>query len=366
AVRTRNDIRRLGKLYTEKHDQLDAEVHVREALGWLCRAQDEGTDRGVAYGTILGRGFEPSYPETTGYIIPTILTLADRNGDASLVDRAKDMGDWEISIQLESGAVMAGKATAEPAPAIFNTGQVLLGWNALLEKTGEERYETAARRASDWMVEMQDPDGFWFRGNSPFANPKTTVYNVRAAWGLAQTGKTLGEERYVAAAVRNAAYAVGNQRNNGWFANCCLTDAEHPLTHTLAYTARGLLEIGRLCGRDDFVEASRRTAGAVVDATDENGFLAARFGADWSPAAHFCCLTGAAQFSIILSKLGDAAFKPTAAALNRYLMARHDISNEDPAVRGGLAGSWPVWGDYGRFTILNWATKFFVDALLEA
>jgi hypothetical protein len=27
-------------------------------------------------------------------------------------------------------------------------------------------------------------------------------------------------------------------------------------------------------------------------------------------------------------------------------------------------GSWPVWGDYGRLTVLNWATKFFVDALL--
>ena len=50
--------------------------------------------------------------------------------------------------------------------------------------------------------------------------------------------------------------------------------------------------------------------------------------------------------------------------LNRYLMARHDITNANPAIRGGVAGSWPVGGDYGRFKVLNWATKFFLDSLL--
>jgi hypothetical protein len=45
-------------------------------------------------------------------------------------------------------------------------------------------------------------------------------------------------------------------------------------------------------------------------------------------------------------------------------MARHDISSPDPTIRGGLAGSWPVSGEYGQYRILNWATKFFADALL--
>ena len=45
-------------------------------------------------------------------------------------------------------------------------------------------------------------------------------------------------------------------------------------------------------------------------------------------------------------------------------MARHDISSADPAIRGGLAGSWPV-DEYGRLMVLDWATKFLIDALLE-
>jgi hypothetical protein len=33
-------------------------------------------------------------------------------------------------------------------------------------------------------------------------------------------------------------------------------------------------------------------------------------------------------------------------------------------VRGGIAGSLPIWGDYSRFEYPNWAAKFFADALL--
>jgi hypothetical protein len=33
-------------------------------------------------------------------------------------------------------------------------------------------------------------------------------------------------------------------------------------------------------------------------------------------------------------------------------------------VRGGIAGSAPIWGDYSRFEYPNWAAKFFADALM--
>jgi len=44
-------------------------------------------------------------------------------------------------------------------------------------------------------------------------------------------------------------------------------------------------------------------------------------------------------------------------------MAHHDIRNPDERLRGGVPGSWPVWGDYGRLMVLSWATKFLADAL---
>jgi hypothetical protein len=33
-------------------------------------------------------------------------------------------------------------------------------------------------------------------------------------------------------------------------------------------------------------------------------------------------------------------------------------------VRGAIAGSYPIYGRYERLKYPNWATKFFVDALL--
>jgi hypothetical protein len=57
-------------------------------------------------------------------------------------------------------------------------------------------------------------------------------------------------------------------------------------------------------------------------------------------------------------------YEAAVSKVNRYLMARHDVSSPDPAIRGGVPGSWPVWAEYGRLKILNWATKFFIDALL--
>ena len=37
----------------------------------------------------------------------------------------------------------------------------------------------------------------------------------------------------------------------------------------------------------------------------------------------------------------------------------------DPGIRGGIKGSCPMTGWYGRFEVLNWATKFFADALMR-
>ena len=33
-------------------------------------------------------------------------------------------------------------------------------------------------------------------------------------------------------------------------------------------------------------------------------------------------------------------------------------------LRGGVKGSFPVDGDYGRYQLLNWAAKFLADSLM--
>jgi hypothetical protein len=365
--RERREKMRLAPLYSPDADDLDVKRHIREAIEWLKRAQDAGTDRGVSYGVFFGEDFDLSYPETTGYICSTFVEQEHLTGDAQLLKRAVEMGDWEIAVQLSDGAVMGGKFNTAPTPAVFNTGMVLLGWSALILRTGEDRFRTAAIRASDWLVSVQEPDGRWVRGNSKYANPGGTLYNVMAAWGLCEAGVALRENRYVEAAIRNAEYCLSRQHPNGWLPDCCLSNVDEPLLHTLAYSMQGLLGIGRLTHRQDLIAGAQKLADAQLRILSPDGFLPGTQRRDFTAASDWCCVTGSAQTSAVWSQLyqltNDEKYRKAVGVVNRYLMARHDIRNADLRLRGGVPGSWPVWGGYGRLQILNWATKFLLDAL---
>ena len=55
---------------------------IAEAVGWLGRAEDNSRlrDGGVAHHFSLIDGWGSSYPETTGYIVPTLLAMRGPGG----------------------------------------------------------------------------------------------------------------------------------------------------------------------------------------------------------------------------------------------------------------------------------------------
>jgi uncharacterized protein YyaL (SSP411 family) len=215
---------------------------------------------------------------------------------------------------------------------------------------------------------MQERNGEWRKGNSLYANPNTTVYNVKAAWGLCEAGRVAQIPEALDAAVRNAEYCLSKQLPNGWYRDCCLSDASQPLLHTIAYAMQGLIGIGVILERWDFVQAAARTADSLISLMAADGYIPGRIDANFEGAADWCCLTGTAQTAIVWGRLfeltGNRAYQQAMQRANSYLMQHHDVDNADPRLRGGVPGSWPVWGDYGRMKILNWATNFFVEALL--
>ena len=157
-------------------------------LAWLCAAQDATPDGGVSYGYSLTTGWRSSYPETTGYIIPSFLACAEVTGNDSLRTRALRMADWEIDVQLPDGAVQSGPLGTAVAPAVFDTGQVLFGWNAAYRATRDPRYRAAAIRAGEWLVGNLDADGAWRKNLSNLTEVSPLCINVRSAWALAESG----------------------------------------------------------------------------------------------------------------------------------------------------------------------------------
>ncbi len=350
--------------------------HLVAAVDWLCRAQDATGSAGIARGFSLAwnpyfrsRGWQPAYPETTGYIIPTLFHAARRLGRPDLADRARRAARWEIQEQLPSGAVQGGVVGQTRSPAVFNTGQVILGWLSAWEETGEATFAEAALRAGHYLAPILRDSDAAAAGLTRFARTDATLYNTRTAWALAEAGVRFGEERFVEAAARYLATAAERQHANGWIPACCLYDPERPLLHTLAYAIRGLLEGGRVLESSHLLERAEIGARALIGAVQPGGRTAGRFDSEWSPAVTWSCLTGQAQTVCIWLRLheitGDPTWLEPTEEVLCHLKATQNLSSSDPGLRGGIKGADPVGGDYGRYEVLSWATKFFADALMR-
>jgi hypothetical protein len=351
--------------------------HVDAAVQWLFRAQDAFGTGGVARSYAIAynrffkrRGWIPCYPETTGYIIPTVFDYARRTGSEEAFSRAVRMADWECEVQMPKGAVQGGTVNEPPTPAIFNTGQVIFGWVRAFQETGNERYLASAVRAGEFLVSTQDPDGAWRKNLGQYTSGKmeSYTYNTRTAWALLVLGEETGKQAYTDAAVRNIEFALGEQLPNGWFKNNCLSDPHRPLLHTIAYALRGVLEVGIAVHNPVYISSVRKAADALLEKQREDGSLAGRFDNLWEPTVKFSCLTGNAQMGIVWGRLhqvtGDKKYMDGTAKANRFLKSVQWLGTGNPGLDGGISGSYPVHGRYGRFEVLNWAVKFFVDSLM--
>lgn len=343
---------------------LETQAHLREAMNWLYRAQDATPDRGVSHSYVIGRGWMPSYPETSGYIIPTFLNWHALTGEEEARKRALDMADWEIGVQLPEGAI-PGLVTGRPV--VFDTGQVIFGWVSAYETSREPRYLDAALRAGDWLIEHLDSACTW----KSFGNAGTSeihTYNVRVAWALLELARISGKAVYRQPMEGFIEWVLDQEVNQGWFGYNCLNDNNRPLLHTIAYTAQGILEAGVILNDERCLAATRRTADALIPHIAADGRMPGRFDGNWHSAASWACLTGMAQMAIVWQRLlqltGDAIYRGAADRTLDFLKRVQDMSAANPGVRGGIKGSYPINGEYGKFRLLNWAAKFYIDALL--
>lgn len=345
------------------------ELHLQGAIDWLCRAQDIRSGMhdqgGVSAGWSFEDGWLPAYPETTGYIVETFLAASDILQRPDLAERARRMLDWLLSIQLPDGAFPGHFGEPGSRPVIFNTGQIMHGLIAGYYQLGLDECLQSAVRAGRWLRRQQDTDGCWRRFEH---NDVPHVYNTRATWALLATGMLAGENDLIASARDNLDWALGQQTASGWYASNAFVPDRAPYTHTIAYAIRGLLESGHLLGEDRYLDSARKAGMALASVQRSDGWLAGAYRDGWIEDASYCCLTGLAQMSLnwlrIAQITGDDDLRGNARSGLEYLKAIQKLQHQDAAVRGGIAGSFPIWGDYSRFEYPNWAAKFFCDALM--
>jgi len=340
-------------------------------LSWLKRAQDQSRthDGGFARDFSLLTGWATSYPETSGYIVPTLLREAGAQGDDDLRRRAARCLDWLVSIQFPEGGFQGGRVDQVPrVPVTFNTGQILLGLAAGARFLGRDKYLGPMQRAAAWLRDTQDEDGCWRRHSTPFSHAGEKAYETHVAWGLFEAARAAAGEGFGEAGLRQVRWAMTKQHTNGWLESNCLEDPKAPLTHTIGYALRGFVEAHLFANDRAILEAAHRMADGLLPAIAIDGRLAGRLDEEWRPTVDWACLTGSAQIAHSLFLLARISQRPDyvvkARLLNAYVRRSMSTMGEVDTL-GGIKGSFPVHGDYGRYQYLNWACKFTIDSCRE-
>jgi len=289
-------------------------------------------------------------------------------GDQQYSNTALKLGEWLLDIQNPDGSWNGGLyPKANGRPSVFNTGQILKGMSALYRFTNDKHFLEAAVHGANWLSDGVSKEGLW--PSSDYKAGVTPSYYTHVAWPMLEVWKLTEEQNILDAATRFLDSVMSRRKENGVFSDWGFTSGR-AVTHTIAYTLRGLQESSRLL--NDYerygqqVESSLNTL--VTKAELANGRLAAEFDENWRVTEKYTCLTGNAQLAMCILLLeqrqGDLRLVNAAAKLVDFIVSVQRIRTPFSGLNGAVAGSYPVWGKYMMLRYPNWAAKFFCDALI--
>lgn len=285
-------------------------------------------------GIVNNSKLRESYPEVTGYYIPTLMKWG-------FSDLAVSYAKWLCTIQHSDGAWYD---TAGKDPYIFDTAQILKG--LLVVRGRVSGVDEAIKKGCDWILSNMEESGRlqtpskeeW--GEEGICSELIHLYCLSP---IQDAATVFGEERYRAAAEKIADYYCKNHSEEIQGFGC--------LSHFYAYIMEALCDIGR-------PELAAEPMKKLAEMLDEKGYVPAYRDVDW------VCSTGMFQLAIVWYKLGDLAHG------NKALNYAARLQNES----GGWYGSYPVvdapraterkdYPDYFADAEISWAVKYFLDAV---
>ncbi len=295
-----------------------------KAISWVV---DNSIDGG---GVICSTNLPKSYPEVTGYFIPSLLKWGYRK-------LACSYARWLCSIQKEDGSWYN---TEDTEPYIFDTAQVLKGLLAIRMIIPEVDPHILA--GCEWIFEQMQEDG---RLITPAKDDWGTdinicdeVIHIYCLSPLLEAAEIFDKPIY-----KKNALCIWEYYRQNYYDK--IMDFSL-LSHFYAYLMEALLDINELDMAKEAMhkmEAYQKESGAVPAFRDH----------DW------VCSTGLFQLSMVWFRLGDIDRG------NRAFEYACKLQNES----GGWFGSYlsednPMENNiYFPTSEISWAVKFFLDAL---
>lgn len=338
-----------------------------DSVDWLLQSQKKMDDDGIGSYHLVN-GWTSSYPETTGYIIPTLIEYAIFSGREKILQNVTDAANWLVKMQKLSGGWQGGKVAENKPEIVFNTAQIIRGLLSIYELGKDEIYLNAAFKAGKWLCSVQHPQGYW-KTNALMNQAR--VYDSYVDVPLIRLFNITENELFRDCAIRNLEWIIHEkQKNNGWFYDCDNTQKRNdkPIVHTIAYTIDGLLNSGLLLNEEKYIKSAQMSADTLLDIMMENNSLNGRYDEDWN-GSEYPMTTAYAQMAyiwLLFCKLtNDRRYWEAASMANSILLwSLRRPFREIPETKGALSGSMPLWGKYEPFAFPNWATKYFIDSLM--
>ncbi len=332
-------------------------------LNWLRRSIEVNQGNGSSGFYSIFWGWSPPYPETTGYLIPTLFDFAAALEWAEWRGLAESCAHWLCNIQLPNGAFPRGFGSKEPL--VFDTGMILFGLSRAWRESSDEKYLEALRKAATWLGKNLGPKGCWV--DYAYVPGHIPAYHSRVIWAILEANTYLQEMELAGKMNQALIYHTGFINKSLGVRNAGLYPGEAAMTHTLAYYLRGMLESAVLLNEKRIQEKITAVVDAMINLIAGKGRLAGSYDENWRGNYSFRCITGQAQFSILLARLYQVSGNPLYHRISAQLFAelrRAPCAIPFPGLQGGIPGSAPLWGKYQAFRWLNWAAKFYLDAAL--
>lgn len=347
----------------EVHDSLRLTLRFIERSGRPEGGSSAALQLGLGVGGKPAFGWAPAYPETTGYLLPTLYEAADYLGEQWWSDLAEGWLQWLLEIQSPEGWYPSGVLTSDLQPAVFNTAQVLDGLTAAYVRSGDPAVGRAATRAMAWLCNVQDHDGHYRQhAYRPGCMP---AYYARVALPLAAAASVFSDTTSESSARRILQAVCADLAESTWTDNFAFAPEKPAPLHTVAYTVEGMLEGGLLTGHTEATERAETIANRLLVRFEVDRQLPGAFARPWSGVNWYRCITGEAQMAIIWFRI--AAIRSDVRALNSALKAVDRViqSQSRRICIGGIPGSKPFYGRYLALRFPNWAAKFAADAMMR-
>lgn len=281
-------------------------------------------------GVINNSKLHKSYPEVTGYYIPTLLRWGYRG-------LAVSYADWLCSIQKEDGSWYD---TMDEAPYIFDSAQILKGLLSVRTiYSDKKKINKAIIKGCDWILSCMTEEGqLKTPTETAWGNVATELIHTYCLSPLVEAANIYKVERYEQVAKKILEYYKANYHDQ--IINFSM------LSHFYSYVVEAMLDMGEV----DLAKEAMRNMEKYQKAS---GAVPAYKDVDW------VCSTGLFQLALIWFRLGDSERG------SRAFEYACKLQNKT----GGWYGSYiseenpEECNTYFPDAEISWANKYFLDAL---